>query len=85
MRTTMTAITLVLAGATMAAFPAFAEGASAGSDELTKNSADGEIVVTAQRREQSLLEVPISITAFTAETLEKANVSEAKDYLAFVP
>lgn len=44
-----------------------------------------EIVVTAQRREQNLRDVPISISAFSAETLEKANVSEAKDYLAFAP
>ena len=30
-----------------------------------------EIVVTAQRREQSLQDVPISITAYTAEILEQ--------------
>lgn len=44
-----------------------------------------EVVVTAQRREQSLSEVPVSITAFSAEDLQKANISEAKDYLAMSP
>lgn len=44
-----------------------------------------EIVVTSQRREQSLQDVPISVTAFTARVLEKANITEAKDYLTFTP
>lgn len=44
-----------------------------------------EVVVTAQRRTESLQNVPISITAFDAETLSKANITEAKDYLQFTP
>src|SRR5262245_22381965 len=44
-----------------------------------------EIVVTAQRREQNLQEVPISVTAFSAEALEKSNVRGATDYLAQTP
>ncbi|MEP7246419.1 MAG: TonB-dependent receptor [Gammaproteobacteria bacterium] len=44
-----------------------------------------EIVVTAQRREQNLQEVPISITAFTGEQLEKSNIKGAVDYLAQTP
>ncbi len=44
-----------------------------------------EVVVTAQRREQSLQEVPISVTAFSAETLQKNNITEARDYLSVAP
>jgi iron complex outermembrane receptor protein len=44
-----------------------------------------EIVVTAQRRQESLQEVPISVSSFDEETLEKANISEAKDYLIMSP
>ena len=44
-----------------------------------------EIVVSAQRREESLQEVPVSITAFTAETLEQQNLKEAKDYFRITP
>lgn len=44
-----------------------------------------EVIVTAQRREQSLQEVPISVTAFTGEALEKSNVRSAVDYLAQTP
>ena len=44
-----------------------------------------EVVVTAQRREQKLLEVPVSLTVFTADTLAKNNIETAADYLALTP
>ena len=44
-----------------------------------------EIVVTAQRREQSLQEVPVSVTAFTGEAIERRNIKSATDYLALTP
>lgn len=40
-----------------------------------------EIVVTAQRCEQSLQEAPISVTAFSGKDLERSNISEATQYL----
>ncbi|WP_448663953.1 TonB-dependent receptor [Sphingomonas sp. CJ20] len=44
-----------------------------------------DIVVTAQRREQSLQDVPIAITAVTAATLESQNVQSVEDYFALTP
>ena len=44
-----------------------------------------EIIVTAQRREQSLQDVPVAVTAFTGEALEIANVTEAAQYLSLTP
>ncbi len=44
-----------------------------------------EVVVTAQRREQSLQDVPVSVTAFTGALLEKANIKTATEYLARTP
>ena len=44
-----------------------------------------EILVTAQKREQSLQEVPISITAFSAETIERAGIREFADYASMTP
>jgi iron complex outermembrane receptor protein len=44
-----------------------------------------EVVVTAQRRVQSLQEVPVSVTAFSGDVLEKTNVRGAADYLARTP
>ena len=44
-----------------------------------------EIIVTAQRREQNLQEVPISVSAFSAEQIERENIKGATDYLAQTP
>jgi iron complex outermembrane recepter protein len=44
-----------------------------------------EITVTAQRRSQSIQDVPISMQAFTAETLQQLNVSTLDDYIKYLP
>ena len=43
------------------------------------------IVITAQKREQSLLDVPISVTAMTSEKLDIMGADEFSDYAASVP
>ena len=43
------------------------------------------IVVTAQRREQNLQEVPVSVTAFTGAVVEQSNIRAARDYLTLTP
>jgi iron complex outermembrane receptor protein len=44
-----------------------------------------EVVVTAQKREQSSLEVPIAITAFSAEQIERAGIQDFEDYATKTP
>ncbi len=44
-----------------------------------------EILVTAQRREQSLQDVPISVTAVTGEAIEEGGFSDVEDMSVFVP
>lgn len=44
-----------------------------------------EIVVTAQRREQNLQDVPVSVTAFTGAIVEQSNIRAARDYLTLTP
>ena len=44
-----------------------------------------EIIVTAQRREQNLQDVPIAITAFSAQAIEKAMFKDVSDYVTSVP
>lgn len=44
-----------------------------------------EVIVTAQRREQNLQEVPVSVTAFSGATLEKRNIKSATQYLSLTP
>jgi iron complex outermembrane receptor protein len=44
-----------------------------------------EITVTAQRREESMQDVPVSVSAFSGENIEKAGITEATDYLMMTP
>jgi iron complex outermembrane recepter protein len=44
-----------------------------------------EILVTAQRREESAQEVPISVTVFSQDQVSKANITNASDLAAYTP
>jgi len=44
-----------------------------------------EIIVTAQKRQQTLLEVPVTVTAYTGEFLKRIGVEEFDALSAFVP
>lgn len=62
----------------------FANSAFAQEQEPTATVID-EIVVTAQRREQAIQDVPISVQAFSSETLEDAGVTSTRDLMTVVP
>ncbi|MBS0579217.1 MAG: TonB-dependent receptor [Proteobacteria bacterium] len=71
---------LCIAAATIATItPVLAQAESSTSDGLQ------EIVVTAERRPESIQDVPISISAFDAKTLQQADINSAKDYLQLTP
>jgi iron complex outermembrane recepter protein len=44
-----------------------------------------EITVTAKKREQSIYEVPVAMSAFTATTIEKQGITDLTDIGKFVP
>lgn len=44
-----------------------------------------EIIVTAQKRQESLQDVPISVVAITAEAMRDANIEDMADIAAFTP
>ena len=44
-----------------------------------------EIVVTARKREENILDVPLAITALSASDIEDKGISEFKDIIAFTP
>ena len=44
-----------------------------------------EITVTAQKRAESLQDVPIAVTAFTSDSMESLGVSDIGDLVAFTP
>jgi len=56
-----------------------AEPAGENSDALQ------EIVVTAQRREENIQNVPITIQALTSETISQLNISNLDDFIRYLP
>ena len=44
-----------------------------------------EVVVVARKRSESLQEVPISVTAFTAADIESAGIQRPADYISLIP
>ncbi len=44
-----------------------------------------EVIVTARKREERLQDVPISVTAVTAETIEREQITTVRDIAAFAP
>lgn len=66
----------------------WAQGApSAQSEAVEPDQSDGiaEVVVTAQKREQSLQDVPLAVQAFSGETLERTGVNDVSRLVDFVP
>jgi iron complex outermembrane recepter protein len=64
------------------ATPAFAQPTPQDAEEAAD---DGEIIVTAQRQAQSLQDVPIAVSAFSAEQLEKQQIENASDLQLTLP
>ena len=71
----LTPVIMAAVGAVMAAEPLL----SAGSDELE------EIVVTARKREESLQNVPVTVDAFSEQTIQSAGIESPRDFVAMVP
>ncbi|MDG2411430.1 MAG: TonB-dependent receptor plug domain-containing protein, partial [Halioglobus sp.] len=62
----------------------FLIGSLAASPALTQGMLE-EVIVTAQKREQSLQDVPIAVSAFTGEMLERAGVKDMFDLQVNAP
>ena len=71
------------AGSAMAAMAGTAHAQSAPASAAAATSTD--IVVTAQRRDQSLQDVPMTLQALSADTLSKLNVTTFNDLLKYTP
>jgi len=67
--------------ALLAAAPAFAQPVAARTSAATV----GEVVVTAQRRAENLQDVPLAVSAFDTEQMERRQVSRTIDVVTFVP
>lgn len=73
----------ISAGALFSA-PAYAQEASS-DDETVQESNDNTIIVTARRQNETLAEVPASVTVLDAETLERAGVERADEFVQLTP
>jgi iron complex outermembrane receptor protein len=69
----------------MAMIPAAATAQTAPDSQEKPTAYPDDIVVTAQKREQSLIDVPLSITAVTGEELAKRSASTIEDLQYSVP
>ena len=81
------AIAALLAGSASAQTQPTASAADAAQVEPATDEAgiDGDIVVTARRREERLLDVPIAITAFTGALLEASGALDVTDLANVTP
>ncbi|HTU09954.1 MAG TPA: TonB-dependent receptor [Allosphingosinicella sp.] len=75
-----TASPAIAQDAAPAAQPADEAGATAAPDEDS-----GEVVVTARRREETLQDVPVAITAVSGDTLERRGINSVREVAALSP
>ena len=81
MRGKLTLLAGVCAGAI--AFPAYAQTTAAADAEAPSDGT--EIIVTAQRTNQKLQDVPIAISAFNSEALERQQIKNTSDLQLTLP
>lgn len=77
-RLAVTASAFVLA---VAAGPALAQDAAPSQEATTV----GDIIVTAQKREQSIQDVPIAVTALSAENLDAMKIEGGSELMRAIP
>jgi len=71
----------------LVAGPSFSQSEDEADDSEDKNSslALQEITVTARKREENIMEIPIAVTAFTFADIEDAGIRNAADVAALTP
>jgi iron complex outermembrane receptor protein len=72
-------------GCILLAPAAWAQEAAPAAEAASEATTLDKITVTARKREETIQEVPIAVTAFTPETLDKLNVQDLADLDAQVP
>lgn len=76
---------MLLVATALSAFPAVSNASEAAPEQDAPNDGFGDIVVSAQRTEQRLQDVPVSVTAITADEIQTRQVLVATDVARLVP
>lgn len=75
----------LLAALAMVPAAAWAQTAPAVPADTTSTAGVNDIIVTAQKREENLQDVPIAVTAFSGDTLAERGISDAQALARLVP
>ncbi|MCW1383774.1 TonB-dependent receptor [Novosphingobium sp. KCTC 2891] len=81
---TRSLVSVIAVAAAALAAPAYASAADA-SAQQSDNASTGDIVVTATKRNESLVKVPIQVTVLTMKSIEAAGIIRPQDYLISTP
>ncbi|MDH7973229.1 TonB-dependent receptor [Sphingomonas sp. AR_OL41] len=74
-----------LAGVISIPQTASAQAAAPAAAPAADDPTAGEIIVTARRRDESIVDVPLAITVVSAEKLQRLNLTSTRDIANFVP
>ena len=88
MRGTPTRIAMIASTAlsfVLTATVTYAQTTEAPAEETEASGGLSEIVVTARRKSESLIDVPVAVTAVNAEVLDRANITSLESAAAIVP
>jgi len=66
------------------AAPSWAQAQAASQPQIAEGTLE-EVVVTARKREEALLDAPVTVNAFTQQMIEAAGIEAPRDFIAFVP
>jgi iron complex outermembrane receptor protein len=69
----------------LAPFPCLAADATPGDTAASSNTGSGEVVVTAQRRSESITRTPIAISAFGRDFITERKLDDIKDLITYTP
>ena len=75
-------VAAALSATTMLTTPGFAQS---GGQQQAQSPMLEEIVVTARKREESLMEVPLAITAFSSNDIDAMNIKQLNDVMVMTP
>ena len=79
------AVAAALAGVALPGAPVWADAAADTSSNSAGGGALQEVIVTARKREENLLDVPVSIDVFTKKDLQNLAITGFDDYAQKVP